>query len=387
MAISTSPSSGEAVTERRRPRPDALLPGTMLVLATVGVLMVFSASQPLLELRGQDAALLMQRQLLFAAVGLAAFLLFSFVDYREFRHFAPYIYGATLLLLLVVLTRDPVQGAQRWIPIGPFQLQPSEFAKLGVILVLAAVLAPARQEGMRWRRIWQGLLVVALPALLIFIQPDLGTMLVFGFVAVVMLFAAGTTVRQLIALLVGGTAGVLSVLKLQLLADYQVARLQSFLNPLADARGAGYNQLQSELAIGSGQLVGKGWLNGSLTNLDYVPAQSTDFIFTAVGEQFGFLGATVVLVVFGVIVWRLVVIAAASRDRYGALVAVGIAAMFVFHIFVNVGMTVGIMPVTGLPLPFVSAGGSSFLTMAAALGIAHSIWRRRSPVPGETYIV
>ncbi len=387
MAISTSPSSGEAVTERRRPRPDALLPGTMLVLATVGVLMVFSASQPLLELRGQDAALLMQRQLLFAAVGLAAFLLFSFVDYREFRHFAPHIYGATLLLLLVVLTRDPVQGAQRWIPIGPFQLQPSEFAKLGVILVLAAVLAPARQEGMRWRRIWQGLLVVALPALLIFIQPDLGTMLVFGFVAVVMLFAAGTTVRQLIALLVGGTAGVLSVLKLQLLADYQVARLQSFLNPLADARGAGYNQLQSELAIGSGQLVGKGWLNGSLTNLDYVPAQSTDFIFTAVGEQFGFLGATVVLVVFGVIVWRLVVIAAASRDRYGALVAVGIAAMFVFHIFVNVGMTVGIMPVTGLPLPFVSAGGSSFLTMAAALGIAHSIWRRRSPVPGETYIV
>lgn len=387
MAITTSPVAGEAVTERRSPRPDALLLGTMLVLATLGVLMVFSASRPLLELRGQDAALLMQRQLLFAALGLAAFLVFSFVDYREFRHFAPYIYGVTLLLLLVVLTRDPVQGAQRWIPLGPFQLQPSEFAKLGVILVLAAVLAPARQEGMRWRRIWQGLLVVALPALLIFVQPDLGTMLVFGFVAVVMLFAAGTTVRQLIALVVGGTAGVLSVLKLQLLADYQVARLQSFLNPLADARGAGYNQLQSELAIGSGQLVGKGWLNGTLTNLDYVPAQSTDFIFTAVGEQFGFLGATVVLVVFGVLVWRLVVIAAASRDRYGALVAVGVASMFVFHVFVNVGMTVGIMPVTGLPLPFVSAGGSSFLTMAAALGIAHSIWRRRSPVPGETYIV
>ncbi len=170
------------------------------------------------------------------------------------------------------------------------------------------------------------------------------------------------------------------------LADYQITRLTSFLDPTADPQQAGWNRLQSELAIGSGELFGKGLFHGTQTELSYVPAQPTDFIFTAVGEQLGFVGAGLVLVLFLVIVWRLLVIAARARDAFGGLIAVGVASFIVVHTFVNVGMTIGIMPVTGLPLPFMSYGGSFYVTTAVALGLAHSVWRRRTPVPGNRFL-
>lgn len=386
MAVIDAASAALA-QEKPAPRPDLISLFTMLLLSALGVVMVFSASRPLLEQQGLDPAGTMKRQLIFVAVGLLIYLIASYVDYREYRHYAFVIYVGTIALLIVVLFMAPVRGASRWIPLGPFQFQPSELAKVAIILVLATVLAPARQEGMRWRRLAGALVLSALPAILIFGQPDLGTVLVLGFITIVMVFAAGATIRQLVTLLLVGGVGFVAALQLDLLQEYQIERLTGFLDPEADALGAGYNLLQSEAAIGSGQLFGNGLFQGTQTNLSFVPAQPTDFIFTAVGEQLGFVGAGLVLAGFAILLWRLFHVATVARDRYGALVAIGVAGMLMFHVFVNVGMTVRIMPVTGIPLPFMSAGGSFYLSMALALGIANSVWMRRSPVPGETYIL
>ena len=382
----TSPA---AVTDRRRPTPDVILFVAMVVLAALGVLMVYSASRSRLETQGLDPTSEMIDQAVFAAVGLILFFVASFIDYREWRNVAPLVYLATLMSLgAVFFFESGAAGAQRWIPIGSYQLQPSEFAKVAMVLVLASVLVPAKEEGMSWRRLVQTIVIVAIPAALIYLQPDLGTMLVFAFITLVMLFIGGTTLRQLAVLITAAGAGILTIWRLELLRDYQIERLQSVFNPsAADPLGAAYNRIQSEIAIGSGGFFGKGLFEGTQTNLDYVPAQTTDFIFTAVGEQLGFIGGALVLVAYAVIIWRLLVIAGNARDRYGVLVVAGIAAMFAYHVYVNIGMTVGIAPVTGLPLPFMSAGGSTFVTMAVSLGIANSVWLRRSPVPGETYIV
>jgi len=381
-------SSPAAVSDRRRPTPDVILFLAMVVLSALGVLMVYSASRGRLEARGLDPTGEMVDQAIFAAVGLVLFFVASFIDYREWRNVTPFIYIATLTALGVVFLFDPVANAQRWIPLGSYQLQPAEFAKAAMILVLASVLVPAKEEGMSWRRLTQTLVIVAIPAVLIYLEPDLGTMLVFAFITLVMLFIGGTTFRQLTVLMAAAGAGILAIWKLEVLKDYQIERLQSVFNPsAADPLGAAYNRIQSEIAIGSGGFFGKGLFLGTQTNLDFVPAQTTDFIFTAVGEQLGFVGGALVLLVYAVIMWRLVVIGVNARDRYGVLVVAGIAAMFAFHIYVNIGMTVGIAPVTGLPLPFMSAGGSTFVTMAISLGVANSVWLRRSPVPGETYIV
>lgn len=387
MAV-ISRSRPAAISDRRRPTPDLILFIAMVVLSAFGVLMVYSASRSKLESLGLDPTGEMVDQVIFAAVGLVFFFVASFIDYREWRNVAPLIYFVTLIVLGAVFLFEPVANAQRWIPIGSYQLQPAEFAKVAMILILASVLVPAKEEGMSWRRLVQTIVIVAIPAVLIYLEPDLGTMLVFAFITLVMLFIGGTTLRQLAVLLAAAGAGVLAIWKLELLRDYQIERLQSVFNPsAADPLGAAYNRIQSEIAIGSGGFFGKGLFLGTQTNLDYVPAQTTDFIFTAVGEQLGFVGGALVLLVYAVIMWRLVVIAVNARDRFGVLVVAGIAAMFAFHIYVNIGMTVGIAPVTGLPLPFLSAGGSTLVTMSIALGIANSVWLRRSPVPGETYIV
>jgi rod shape determining protein RodA len=202
-----------------------------------------------------------------------------------------------------------------------------------------------------------------------------------------MLFGAGISGRQL--LLLSGSAGFSATILFQQgwLFPHQLDRIRVLLDPTIDPTGIGWNLRQSKLAVGSGQLFGKGLFEGQQTNFQYVPEQGTDFIFTALGEQLGFVGAILLVLAYLVLIWRLLVIAANSRDRFGALVTLGIAAMFMFHVFINIGMTVGIMPVTGLPLPFMSAGGSSFLNFAVALGIANSVWLRRSPVPGENSIL
>jgi rod shape determining protein RodA len=225
--------------------------------------------------------------------------------------------------------------------------------------------------------------LVGVPAALIFVQPDLGTMLAIPFVLLVMLFAAGANWRQLALLAGSAVAAAVAVVSLGMLESYQLDRIRVLFDPDIDPQGIGWNLRQSKLAIGSGQLFGKGLFEGTQTNLQFVPEQENDFIFTALGEQLGFAGGIVALFLYAVIVWRLLVIAANARDRFGALVAAGLAGLLVFHVFVNIGMTVGIAPVTGLPLPFMSQGGSFYLSMMAGMAIANSIWIRRARRPGE----
>lgn len=370
-------------------RPDFVLLGCMLALATLGLIMIFSASAPRLEAAGLGRSSQMVRQAVFAGLGLGLVVVAMSISDRTWQVLAPVIYVGTLVLLVAVLS--PVgalrQGAQRWIDLGFIDIQPSEVAKPAVILALAAMLAPVQEGAMKWSRIVRSLAVVGLPAALIFIQPDLGTMLVFGFVAVVMLFVAGTSVRQISLLALGALIALLAAVQLDILHDYQLQRLTGFLNADEQTLSINYNQNQSQIAIGSGGLFGQGLFQGTQTNLSFVPAQTTDFIFTAVGEQLGFAGGAIVVGLFLVMIWRMLMIAAAARDRFAQLVAVGVAAMFGFHVFVNIGMTLGLLPVTGLPLPFLSYGGTFFLAMSLSVGIVESIWIRRARTPGQRQLM
>lgn len=366
-------------------RPDFLLIAVIAALSALGIIMIFTASAPRLEAEGISRTSQMTRQMVFVGIGLVAFVVASLISDRNWQLLAPWVYVGSLLLLIAVLS--PIgafrQGAQRWISFGILDLQPSELAKPAVILVLALLLAPVEENRMRWMRIARAMALVALPSLLIFVQPDLGTMLVFGFVVVTMLFVAGTTVRQLVALVLVAAIVLAVAVQLDVLEEYQIERLTGFLNPDEQTLSTNYNQNQSQIAIGSGGMFGRGLFEGTQTNLSFVPAQTTDFIFTALAEQLGFVGGVIVIALFAILVWRMLVIAALARDRFGQLAASGVAAMVAFHTFVNIGMTVGLLPVTGLPLPFMSFGGSFYLAMAVSAGVVHSIWLRRARIPGD----
>ncbi len=380
------PDAPPAIGERRRNHPDRVLFVTLLAISLLGLLMIYSATRVGLQSSDLPASFSMERQMIFVAAGLIVFLAASMFDYRELQHLVPGLYVAILVLLLVVFLFPAVKGAQRWIDLPFFQLQPSEFSKTVTVIALAAALGrPVVRLG--WAKIMQALGLVALPGALIFFQPDLGTMMVFGFITLVMLFAAGMSARQM--LLLTGSAAFLGTVVVQQgwLLGYQLDRIRVLFQPDLDPTGIGWNLRQSKLAVGSGQLFGKGLFEGQQTNFQYVPEQGTDFIFTAVGEQLGFVGGILVIIAYLVLIWRLLAIAAASRDRFGALVVLGVAAMIMFHVFINIGMTIGIMPVTGLPLPFMSAGGSSFLNFSLALGIANSVWLRRSRIPVENTLL
>lgn len=368
-------------------RPDFVLIGSVTALAALGLLMIFSASVDNVTGLGIGSSPDAQRQLVFIFIGAGVFAATSLLEERPMRLIAPITYLAVMALLLLVLTPigTEVRGAQRWLQLGSFQLQPSELAKPALILSLAALLGSDPDEQLPWRRIVQTIAVMLPLAVLVAIQPDLGTTIVFVFVAPILLFMAGASLRQLGGVMLVGAAGLLMAMQAGLFAfkDYQIARLTAFLDPAADQLTLNYNQLQSKLTIGSGGLFGKGLFEGDQTNLSFVPHQTTDFIFTAVGEQLGFLGAAIVIGLFAVIVWRLLMIAATANSRFGRLYAAGAAGLVAFHVFVNIGMTVGMLPVTGLPLPFMSQGGSSFIAMMAVIGLAHSLKIHRSPVPGE----
>ncbi|MEX1124134.1 MAG: rod shape-determining protein RodA [Acidimicrobiia bacterium] len=374
----------DVAVDRRNNRSDQVLFGTMLALSGFGLLMIYSATR-------SAGSVSMERQMIFVAAGLTIYLIASNIDYREYRGIIPWVSVAVLLALFAVFLFEPVNGARRWLPLGFFKLQPAEFAKVVVIVLLASLLSPHTRDeigrrNLRWTHIFQALAVVAVPAALIYVEPDLGTTVVFGFILFVMLFVAGATWRQMVALASATMLGIFVTWQQGWLAKFQLDRIRVLADPTVDPQGIGYNLRQSKMAVGSGQLFGRGLFQGTQTNFEYVPEQETDFIFTAVGEQLGFIGAILVVAAFSVIIWRLLVIAANARDRFGALIAVGIAAMVVFHVFINVGMTIGIMPVTGIPLPFLSAGGSFYMATTLALGIANSIWLLRTPVPGENQL-
>jgi rod shape determining protein RodA len=365
-------------------RPDLTLVVTYLLISAIGLLMVYSATAPGLNARGLDPTRELKEQAIFVVIGFIVFAIVSSIDLMEIKGFVGPIYVISIGLLVLVLTPlgDSEGIAQRWIDLGPIQFQPSEVAKVAVILMLASVLAAA-DVPLNWRTTARAVVFVAVPALLIFRQPDLGTMLVFGFVLLVMLFVGGSTLRQLGFLALAAVMGTVGLFQLNQIDQYQIDRLTGFFDPNSNALNLSYNQVQSEIAIGSGGLFGKGLFEGSQTNLQFVPVQASDFIFTAVGEQFGFVGSVIIIALFGVLLFRLLMIARSARSRFSYLVVVGIAAMFAFHIFINIGMTIRVTPVTGLPLPFMSSGGTVFVVMSAALGLAHSAWIRRNMTLAE----
>jgi len=389
------------------------------VLIVLGLLAIFSSTFALQTKFGGDPFFFVKRQLISLLVGGVGLLIFLYVDYKHLKKAAPYLYALmTVLLLFILFLGSSSLGAQRWLQLGPFSFQPSEISKIFIIICLA-VFFSTRKKLEKFKDILELLAMVGIPFLLIFKQPDLGTALVYIVILLGILLVSGASNRLLVILttpflsiifrpfffiwiiylllvalalflsnagfwdwvLVLGTniaVGIAVPFIWGMLKAYQKSRIMTFLNPAADPYGAGYHSLQSKIAIGSGGFFGKGFLHGSQTQLQFIPEQHSDFIFSAIGEEFGLLGAIAVLGMFALFVWRAMVIAKDCPDIFGSLLASGIATMTCFHVVANIGMTVGLLPVVGMPLPFVSFGGSSLLMNMIALGILQSIAMRRS---------
>jgi rod shape determining protein RodA len=320
-----------------------------------------------------------QRQGIYAGIGVLVALLLSRIDYSRLREYKYGLYGLMIALNVVVFGTPAIKGAHRWIPFPLFQVQSSEFGKVLLITALAGF-AVDRSRRLHERRTTARIMLLALiPAMLVIPQPDLGTGMVYVAVGFMMLFVAGTSWKQLTALVAMFAAAIAIVLAgapalgVHVLKPYQQQRLTGFLNPSHNSSSQTYQILQSEIAIGSGQKTGRG-VNATQTKLDFLPANDTDFIFAAVGETYGFVGAAVVLSLYALLIWRSMRILTMSKNLYGTLIAGGILAMLMFQVFVNVGMTIGIMPITGVPLPLMSYGGSSVLVTFIALGLLQSIY-------------
>lgn len=361
-------------------RIDGVLLTAMLALTGIGFVAIYSAKLVALTTQGLSPTLFVNRQLVALVVALVVLAVAVAVDYRDIRTATPVLYIGAVLLLIVTLTPlgTEINGSQRWILLLGVQLQPAEFAKIGVLLALAAIFHEAKGNP-RFAHVAAAITITAVPALLVFRQPDLGTSLVFFWLLAVVSVVAGVRLRGLVGMGIGAVGAVVAAVQLGLIKSYQISRLTAFLN--ADdpsiAQNAAFQTRQSLIAIGSGQFAGRGLFQGTQTSLSYVPENHTDFIFTVIGEEFGFVGSTIVLGLFFVIVWRGLRIAINAKDVFGSAVAAGIVAMLTLQMFVNIGMTVGIMPVTGLPLPFLSYGGTSLIAWFAMMGLLLNIHMRR----------
>lgn len=354
---------------------DPVIVGCTILLSIIGVITVYSAT------RGTGpnfSNTYLYKQSAFVVIGFGVLVLFTLIDYQRLQDWAWVFYGITNLLLLLVISPlgSRSNGAQAWFAVGPFQLQPAEFAKISLIGVLATMLAEFRGD-IDVRRTIALLGVTGFPVLLIMLQPDLGLALILTVVMMAMLLIGGIPTRYIVVLTLIGVVGVVGALNSPVIKQYQQDRLLAFSNPEDRSNPAVYNISQSRLAIASGQLTGQGLFQGTQTRLGTVPEQQTDFIFTAVAEQFGFIGAGTLLLIYGLLCQRILRTARIARDQFGALVCVGVLAMFLFSIFENVGMAMGIMPVTGIPLLLLSAGGSSTITALAAIGLVLNVHMRR----------
>lgn len=350
-----------------------------LAAFALGVVMIFSATKAQhsggLGLSDEPV-----KQVLYGAVGLLLMFIISRLDYRFMESLIILFYVASLLLLGLVLAQGVITGgAQRWLPVGSLPMQPSELVKLSVIVVLAKLYADHQREldRVKWF-IFAGVLALV-PAAMVFVQPDLGTAIVV--VAIFLGITVGAGVRARI--LVG--TGILAIPVLYafwtwVMHDYQRDRLTIFLQPEKDLLGQGYNIIQARTAIGGGGFFGQGYLAGSQTQLEFTKVQYSDFIFSVVAEEFGFIGAVALIALLFILVWRCLVVAARAQDAFGSLIAVGVATWIGIQIFINVGMNIGLMPVTGIPLPFISYGGSSLMSMLMGLGLVQSVSLRSSPV-------
>ncbi len=358
------------------------------VLLIFGLVMVYSATQSGVHHDPQDPLASLKRQLRWCLVGLCAMGLLLGLDYRVLEKYARLLYGATVIgLALVWVLGLRAGGSQRWLRLGGFSFQPSEFAKIVVIISLARYLSEREEPDWESLRELVGpFAYVGLPTILVLLQPDLGSALVFVGILFGMLAIAGAKLRHLAGIVAAGLLGTVFLVLLAgqgyypLLKEYQIKRLMVFINPYSDKMGAGWNVIQSMIAVGSGGFFGKGLLAGSQVQLNFLPAHHTDFIFSVVGEELGFIGAFTLLVLYYLLLRRGVKIIAAAKDEFGRLIAAGVVSMLLFHIAINVGMTLGLAPVTGIPLPFISYGGSSLITNLIGIGLLLNVYMRRQKI-------
>ena len=370
----------ERATGRDSPlrRLDWVLGLAVLALIGLGSLLVWSATRQRMLDADLDPQAFLKRHLINAVIGLTLASVATLVDYRSLQAYVPVVYLASLAGLVAVLTPlgSTINGSRSWIVVGGgFQVQPAEIAKVALVVGMAMLLAAVRdgERGPRDGDVVLALLLAAVPMALIMLQPDLGTVLVLVFIVLGVLAVSGAPARWLCGLLVAGVLTCVTAVQVGVLDDYQVDRFAAFANPELDPRGVGYNTNQARIAIGSGGLLGKGLFEGTQTAGRFIPEQQTDFIFTVAGEELGLLGATGLLALLGTVLWRGLRIATRSPDPFGRLVAAGVVCWFAFQSFVNVGMTLGIMPVTGLPLPFVSYGGSAMFANLVAVGLLQNV--------------
>ena len=361
-------------------------------LTVLGTVLVWAATEPSLRQAGLDPHTYLKKAALWGVLGLILMFITASIDYRRIRRWTPVLYGLSLLLLLAVLAvGQSVNGAKAWIALpGGFQVEPSEFAKLGLILSAAWLLSRRKLPGGRptIRDVFLAALAAAPLIALVEKEPALGVTLVLVFTLVGIIVVSGVRIYWVLGGLAAVSGGIYAVAKLHLLKGYQLTRLTAFLHPEQNLAGSGYNGLQAKIAIGSGGLHGQGLFHGTFTGGNFVPSVQTDFIFTVAGEELGFVGCAVIVALLAFIVFRAIRAAQMADDMFGMLVASGVAVWFAFQSFVNIGMTIGIMPITGLPLPFVSYGGSAIFADMIAIGLLQSV-RRHHPLfaePGRALI-
>jgi rod shape determining protein RodA len=382
MKLETRPVAAATRVAGRFRGLDPVLLGVVVALTVIGVFAIYSATHDSLTALGLDPYQFVMKQLVaLAAAGLVMLVAASF-DYRRGRIYVGFFYAAMVVALLLVRTPlgQATKGSQRGFYLGEFQFTPSELMKIALIVTLAGYLASIR-GGITIRDVVRVTALALVPMALVFLQPDIGTTIVLATILVAIVVVAGARTWHMAFLAVTAAILMVAAFQLGLVKEYQIARLTGFLDPVNDVQAADYNRLQSVIAMGNGGWNGTGYLQGPQTNLDFVPEQHTDFIFTVVGEEFGFLGAAGLLLLFAVLLWRAYRIATLSRDRFGTYIAIGVAAMIAIQVFVNVGMTLGIMPITGIPLPFVSYGGSSLVANYLAVGLLLNVYRRRAAGP------
>ncbi|GAA3656841.1 rod shape-determining protein RodA [Nocardioides ginsengisoli] len=365
---------------------DYVLLGAVVVLSLLGCILIWSATLERDDLTGGDTRAFLAKQLVNVVIGLGLMALVVVTDHRWVRILAPIGYLVAIGgLLLVLVMGSTINGSRSWLIVGGMSFQPSELAKLAVIVGMALVVA--ERSDRRWRDrvgttdVLLMLLVAGVPAVLILAQPDLGTMLVLTATVFGVIAASGAHRRWLGILAAGGVGAAVVAVMSGMLKPYQVDRFLAFTNPALDPKGAGYNVEQARIAVGNGGLFGQGLFHGSQTQSGFVPEQHTDFVFTVAGEELGLVGAALLVVLLGVVLWRALRIAARTDDVFGRIAAAGIACWFGFQAFQNIGMCLGIMPVTGVPLPFVSYGGSSMFAGMLAVGLLENIHLRTLASP------
>lgn len=362
---------------------DWVLLGAVLATMAIGVIVVLSTSRAFLRSRGLDESLYVQRQLIFIVIGLGLLAATALIDYRRFQAWAPILYIGAVAMLLLVLTPlgTTVNGARGWFKIGGFQIQPAEYAKPVLIVMLAAIAAGGRGV-LRGRRFLQMIMVSGVMLALLALQPDLGSAMIYVALTLAMLLVGGAKARHVVALFLVGVIGIIGAFEFNVIKEYQKQRLTCFIADEERVRDASYrrdcyNLNQSQIAIGSGGVAGKGLFRGPQTQGSFVPEQRNDFVFTVIGEEFGFVGSVLLVLLFGVVVWRGIRIARLSKDFFGTLLAVGVTAVIAFQAFLNIGVTIGVMPVTGVTLPLVSYGGSSVLTTFVLIGLLENVHMHR----------